>query len=611
MAAFSISRTGVLAYGPGQVPTQLQWMDRRGETLTRVGPTGEYLHPRLSPDETKIAVARLDVQLSTYDLWLIDGSRGDTMSRFTYEGVSDRYPVWSPDGRSHRLFGASDRRALQIFVRPVGGTSDERVLVANTGSDRVASFAMDWASDGTHLVFSAQRANTNWDIDVADVATGEATTFLSTPFIEVEPQLSSDRRWLAYTSDESGNLEVYVRSFPAGDGKWQVSTAGGRQPRWRSDHQELFYQAPDGTLMAVPVTGGFDLHRPPPHCPVQDVGTRPGAAVRSRLRSQPRRPALPGELGVGTARARDRGGELERRPPAPGQRALMAPNLSGQIAAFFLFDVAEGADLAAVRALLGSAGQSVRLAPRPVLPAYVQYLHAPVQADADAMGLPKVEGWSSRLKVYDYGVVSLSLTRPFSGSWADLTALSQTLLTTAPLEASAEACCRQAVARLGSALQQPRDAYLSEDYFVLRHHLARGQSIGRGTRGCSRRRHRPAAARRGRAAQHAGARRGVAAPPLLPRHRPRGPDVERRVRLRHRGRAARRSRDSRVRQLAAAAVPLLRPAARPRAGRRSMHGCRPPGGTSRGSAGATPPPRASCTASSSTSTSSPTAPRTR
>ncbi len=144
----------------------------------------------------------------------------------------------------------------------------------------------------------------------------------------------------------------------------------------------------------------------------------------------------------------------------------MAPSLSGQIAAFFLFDVAEGADLAAVRALLGGAGQSVRLAPRPVLPAYVQYLHAPVQADADAMGLPKVEGWSSRLKVYDYGVVSLSLTRPFSGSWADLTALSQTLLTTAPLEASAEACCRQAVVRLGSALQQPRDTYLSEDYFV-------------------------------------------------------------------------------------------------------------------------------------------------
>ena len=88
-----------------------------------------------------------------------------------------------------------------------------------------------------------------------------------------------------------------------------------------------------------------------------------------------------------------------------------------------------------MRALLGGAGQSVRLAPRPVLPAYVQYLHAPVQADADAMGLPKVEGWSSRLKVYDYGVVSLSLTRPFSGSWADLTALSQTLLTSAPLEA--------------------------------------------------------------------------------------------------------------------------------------------------------------------------------
>ena len=256
MAAFSISSTGVLAYGPGQVPTQLQWMNRRGETLTRVGPTGEYLQPRLSPDETKIAVARLDVQLSTYDLWLIDGSRGDTMSRFTYEGISDRYPVWSPDGRFIAYSAQVTGGLSQIFVRPVGGTGDERVLVANTGSDRVASFAMDWASDGAHLVFNAQRANTNWDIDVVNVTTGATTTFLSTPFTEVEPQLSSDRRWIAYTSDESGNLEVYVRSFPAGDGKWQVSTAGGLQPRWRSDGQELFYVAPDGTLMSVPIADG-------------------------------------------------------------------------------------------------------------------------------------------------------------------------------------------------------------------------------------------------------------------------------------------------------------------------------------------------------------------
>jgi hypothetical protein len=143
----------------------------------------------------------------------------------------------------------------------------------------------------------------------------------------------------------------------------------------------------------------------------------------------------------------------------------MASPLSGHVTAFFLFDVAEGADLGAVRGLLGAAGQSARLPPRPALPAYVGYQDAPVQADAEAFGVKPIDGMAGRLKVYDYGVVSLALTRPFSGTWDDLVALAGEL-SASPLEAAAEACCRQAVARLRAALQQPRDSYLSEDYYV-------------------------------------------------------------------------------------------------------------------------------------------------
>jgi hypothetical protein len=138
---------------------------------------------------------------------------------------------------------------------------------------------------------------------------------------------------------------------------------------------------------------------------------------------------------------------------------------AGQVTAFFLFDVAEGADLAAVRAQLGGAGQSAKLAARPAMPAYVRYQQPPVMVEADALGVEAPNGWQTRFKVYDYGVVSLSLTRAFSGAWSDLGALGQTT-GGAALEARAEALCRQAAARLRPALQQPRDTYLSEDYIV-------------------------------------------------------------------------------------------------------------------------------------------------
>ena len=144
----------------------------------------------------------------------------------------------------------------------------------------------------------------------------------------------------------------------------------------------------------------------------------------------------------------------------------MAALLSGHLTAFFLFDIAEAADLAAVRAQVGAAGQDARFAPRSAIPAYVRYQQPPVQIDGEALGLPAPDGWSTRLKVYDYGVVSLALSRPFDGTWADLLALSQAVMNGAPLDATAEAYCRAAATRLRPALQEPRDTFLSEDYFV-------------------------------------------------------------------------------------------------------------------------------------------------
>lgn len=139
---------------------------------------------------------------------------------------------------------------------------------------------------------------------------------------------------------------------------------------------------------------------------------------------------------------------------------------SGQITAFFLFDVAEAVDLAAVRRLLGGASQNARIAPRPAIPAYVQYQQPPVQVEAGALGPPPFDGLQARVKIFDYGVVSLSLSRPFSGTWAQLSATAQAQLTAAPLDVRAEAYCRQTIERLQGALLEPRAVFLSEDYFV-------------------------------------------------------------------------------------------------------------------------------------------------
>ena len=89
---------------------------------------------------------------------------------------------------------------------------------------------------------------------------GERKPFpvVQTPFDEAAGQLSPDGRWVAYQSNESGSVEIYVRPFPGPGGQWQVSTAGGSQPRWRSDGKELFYVAPDARLMAVPIAVGAD-----------------------------------------------------------------------------------------------------------------------------------------------------------------------------------------------------------------------------------------------------------------------------------------------------------------------------------------------------------------
>ena len=111
-----------------------------------------------------------------------------------------------------------------------------------------------WSLDDQQILFTRQ-GTSGEHLELLPVAGGEPTRFLTGKASETNGQISPDGKWVAYASDESGNWEIYVTSFPGAAGKWQVSRGGGTEPRWRGDGKEIFYIAPNGMLMAVPVTG--------------------------------------------------------------------------------------------------------------------------------------------------------------------------------------------------------------------------------------------------------------------------------------------------------------------------------------------------------------------
>jgi dipeptidyl aminopeptidase/acylaminoacyl peptidase len=137
-------------------------------------------------------------------------------------------------------------------VRPSSGAGEEEaLLITPNGKD-----VLDWTPDGRFLVFLENSPNTGWDLWLLPVeADRKAVPLLQTQFQEFDAQFSPDGRWIAYGSDESGRWEVYVQSFPLTGAKWQISTSGGFEPRWKHDGTELFYLTLEATLMAVEVKG--------------------------------------------------------------------------------------------------------------------------------------------------------------------------------------------------------------------------------------------------------------------------------------------------------------------------------------------------------------------
>ena len=248
VAQFAFSRTGSLVYigGTQAAERTLAWVDRTGAVEPLGAPARAYVRPALSPDGRRIAV---DIVGQTTDIWIYDIARG-TLTRLTFEGNQLR-PVWMPDGE--RIVFPSDRGgSRQLFWKLADGTGTAEQLT----NDELSSGVSSISPDGMLAFGSLLNPTGENDIGIIELQ-GERTitVFLKTPFHETTPAISPDGRWVAYLSDESGRLEVYVRPFPGPGGKWQISTEGGVALVWARNGRELFYASSlTGPLMAVDIS---------------------------------------------------------------------------------------------------------------------------------------------------------------------------------------------------------------------------------------------------------------------------------------------------------------------------------------------------------------------
>ena len=246
---FSVSDDGTLAYQTGSVTSQFTWFDRTGKKLGVVGEPTNSDYVAISPDGNSAAAGLLDADGRESDVWLYDLTRGTT-SRLTFNPQGDGTPLWSPDGT--RIVFGSNRNApgvIDLYEKAASGAGDEQELLKTSS----AKFATSWSRDGQFILFEnwlPQSKGAVWLLNMS--GSHEAKPLLqSNAFNQGQGQFSPDAHLIAYGSDESGRMEIYVQRFPLSSDKWQISTNGGLQPLWRGDGKELFFITEDKKLMAV------------------------------------------------------------------------------------------------------------------------------------------------------------------------------------------------------------------------------------------------------------------------------------------------------------------------------------------------------------------------
>jgi serine/threonine protein kinase len=257
---FSVSPSGALAYridaqGGG---FQLTWFDRQGKTQGTFGDLRPDQGVALAADGTRAAV-RDAFDAANGDIWMLDFARG-VRTRLTFRQSAGSFPILSPDG-SRVAFSAGNTYDT-LYEKASSGAGDEKELFKKPGEIK---FPSSWSRDGRFLLYyTSGIPQTGQDLWVLPLeGNRKPALLLGTQFNERQASFSPDMRWIAYTSNEAGRPEVYVRPFLAsgpsgapslGDGKWQVSKDGGTLAKWLADGKDLLFRAPNGSPMAVDVT---------------------------------------------------------------------------------------------------------------------------------------------------------------------------------------------------------------------------------------------------------------------------------------------------------------------------------------------------------------------
>lgn len=248
-AEFSASESGPLVYMTEFPKTRLVWLDRKGSETSQVGPPGNYVKVRLSPDGQRVAMSVEDPRTLSGDIWIEDLARG-TSTVFVSGRADDDQPVWSPDGRQVAYFSCCVDKTT-MHIRDVGGVGSAKIPELK---DQNFVVPMDWSPDGRSLIYDWEGL---WILPVADGA--QHYQLIKNVHMDSGARFSPDGKWVAFASDETGRDEIYVSKLDQPGEKRRISADGGSNPRWSHSGKELFYVAPDSNLMSVEITRGADL----------------------------------------------------------------------------------------------------------------------------------------------------------------------------------------------------------------------------------------------------------------------------------------------------------------------------------------------------------------